>query len=87
MPPDVDQSNALSRDVPRLGIVKTAVTQALVLLVLAGAVVWYVNWSSEAAVSEFMRAGKPPVSGLNLYPPSQAPVQTVKGKALCVPKA
>ena len=53
------------------------------MLALAGAVVWYVNWSSDVAWQEFISANKPPLSGPNHQPQSQAPVQTVKGKAVC----
>jgi hypothetical protein len=85
VPPIVDKSN-LNRENLRLGIARTVVIQALVLLALAGAAVWYVNWSSAAALSEFMNAGKPPVSGLNLHPQSQAPIQAVHAKAICARK-
>jgi hypothetical protein len=85
VPPMVDQSK-MNPDSFWLGIVKTAVAQILVLVALVAAIVWYVNWSSEAAMSEFMRAGTPPVAGANLHPQSRAPVQTVKGKAVCVRK-
>ena len=86
MPPMVDQSK-MNPDSFWLGIVKTAVAQILVLVALAAAIVWYVNWSSEAAMSEFMqRWTRRRSSGPNLHPQSRAPVQTVKGKAVCVRK-
>ena len=77
----------LSRYIDWLMIVRIMLVQVLVLVTLAGAVAWYVNWSSEAAWQEFLSANKPPVSGPNHHPQSQAPVQTVKGKAACAKKA
>ena len=84
--PPISGQSKMTRDTFRLGIVKTVVAQVVVLLALAAAVVWYVNWSSDAAMAEFLRAGSPPVSGPNLHPQSQAPVQAVNGKAMCVRK-
>ena len=86
MPPIVDKSN-LNNESLRVGIARTVVIQALVLLALAAAGVWYVNWSSEAAVAEFMKAGMPPVSSLNHQPMSSIPVQTAKVKAICIWRA
>ncbi|WP_291869228.1 hypothetical protein [Bradyrhizobium sp.] len=73
----------MNRNTDRLGIVRILLAQVLVLLALAGALVWYVNWSSDVAWQEFIGAHEPPVSGLNLHPQVQAPVQIVKGKAAC----
>ena len=42
------------------GIGTTAVVELLILLALAFAVVGYVEWSSDAAVAEFMSATKSP---------------------------
>ena len=77
----------LSRYIDWLMIVRIMLVQVLVLVTLAGAVAWYVNWSSEAAWQEFLSANKPPVSGPNHHPQSQAPVQAVKAKAACAKKA
>jgi len=77
----------LSRYIDWLMIVRIMLVQVLVLVTLAGAVAWYVNWSSEAAWQEFLSANKPPVSGPNHQPQSQAPVQAVKAKAACAKKA
>jgi hypothetical protein len=35
------------------------VLEIVLLLVLAAALVYYLNWSSEAAMSEFMATGQP----------------------------
>ena len=61
--------------------------QVLVLLALTGAVVWYLNWSSEVALQEFLSAKQPPLSRPNHHSQSQAPVQTVKVNAVCAERA
>jgi hypothetical protein len=40
-----------------------------VLLALAGALVFYLNWSSEVAMSEFMAAGSHPLQAVKDRPP------------------
>ena len=55
--------------------------EVFVLLALAVAIVGYLNWSSEAAWTEFKAAGKLPASK------SSSPVQTVKAHTLCTRKA
>lgn len=82
--PSIGNQSQMKRDIGWLGIVRTLLVQVLVLLALAGAVVWYLDWSSDAAWSEFISVSKSPVSSLNHYPQSSARVQTVKGKAACV---
>jgi hypothetical protein len=77
----------MNRNIDWLGIVRILLLQVLVLLALAGAAVWYLNWSSDVAWKEFISANKPPVSSPNHHPQSSAPVQTVKGKAVCIRKA
>lgn len=39
-------------------IIRTFVLQVVLLFALAGAAVFYVNWSSEAAFTEFLAASK-----------------------------
>ena len=71
------QSNTPSTD--WMGIVRTLLVQVSVLVVLAAAVVWYLNWSSDAAWSEFIGETKPSLSSQSHQPQSLlAPVQTVK---------
>ena len=43
-------------------IVRVVVLEAVLLLVLAGVVVFYLNWSSEVAFAEFLAASKTPVT-------------------------
>ena len=54
--PLFNSQNQNVRGIRRQGIVATAVVELLVLLALAFAVVRYVEWSSDAAVAEFMSA-------------------------------
>ena len=77
----------MNRNIDWLGIVRTLLVQVSVLLALTGAVVWYLNWSSDVAWSEFMSANQPPVSSPKYHSQSQAPVQTVKGKTACARRA
>ena len=77
----------MNRYIDWLMIVRIMLVQVLVLVTLAGAVAWYVNWSSDAAWQEFLSANKPPVSSPDHQPQSQAPVQAVKAKAACAKKA
>jgi len=51
-------------------IARILLVEILVLLALSGAIVGYLNWSSEAAWAEFKAAGKLPAPELN------SPVQT-----------
>ena len=74
-------SPAAPSPAPRHGfwpsIARIALIEVLVLLALSGAVVGYLDWSSEAAWAEFMAASKQSASVPN------APVQTVKGHMPC----
>jgi hypothetical protein len=87
--PSMDHQSRMSRTIDRLGIVRILLVQVMVLLALAGAVVRYVNWSSEVALQEFLSAGRPALAGASSQPhptpqvQPQSPVQTVKGKAAC----
>ena len=38
-----------------LGVVKMLVAQVGLLLTVSGAVIWYLNWSSEVSQAEFAR--------------------------------
>jgi hypothetical protein len=49
-------------------IVRIIVLEILLLLALAGAFVYYLNWSSEAALSEFMATGNPPLQAAKDHP-------------------
>jgi hypothetical protein len=58
----------------RREIATTVVVEVFILLALGFAVVRYVEWSSDAAVAEFMSAAKPSASD----PTSRAPLSLVK---------
>jgi len=63
--PLFNSQNQSVRGIRWQGIVATAVVELLVLLALAFAVVRYVEWSSDAAVAEFMSATTPSASDPN----------------------
>jgi len=81
--PSRDQQSEMNRGIDWPGIVRTLFVQIIVLLALAGAVVGYLGWSSDVAVSEFMAASQSSVHGPEHHPPSSAPIQTVRGQAHC----
>jgi hypothetical protein len=76
----------MNRTIDRLGIARILLVQVMVLLALAGAVVRYLNWSSDVAWKEFISANPPALAGTSYHLQSQTPVQTVKGKAACARK-
>lgn len=88
--PSMDDQSRMSRTIDRLGIVRILLVQVMIILALAGAVVRYVNWSSEVAWQEFLSASRPALAGASSQPqpkPQPQPeVQTVKGKAACAKK-
>ena len=59
-------------------IVRTLLVEVLLLVALSGAIVAYLNWSSNAAWSEFVAASKQAAPG------PTTPIQTGKGQAPCV---
>ena len=65
------------------GIAATVVIELLVLLALVFAVVRYVEWSSDAALAEFMSATGPSASNPNQPGESSTPTQPLKGRAGC----
>ena len=65
------------------GIGTTLAVVLLTLFALAFAVVGYVEWSSNAAVAEFMSASEASASGPNHSNESPAPIQSLKGRTGC----
>jgi hypothetical protein len=65
------------------GIGTTVAVVLLTLLALAFAVVSYVEWSSNAAVAEFMSAAESSASDPNHSNESPAPIQSLKGRTDC----
>jgi hypothetical protein len=81
MPSPIDQSPENSRGIDWPAIVRTLLAQVLVLLVLSGAFVGYVNWSSAKAFAEFTSATGSPAQ--DAKPPSASPRHADKGPMLC----
>jgi hypothetical protein len=65
------------------GIAATVVVELLVLLALAFAVVSYVEWSSDAALAEFMSATEPSASDTNHSGKFSTPIHPAKARADC----
>jgi hypothetical protein len=65
------------------GAAATGVVEVLILLALGIAVVRYLEWSSDAAQAEFMRATKSSASAPNPSSEFSTPVQALKGRAGC----
>lgn len=66
-----------------LGIGTTVAGVLFTLLALAFAVVSYVEWSSNAAVTEFMSATELSASDPNHSNESPAPIQSLNGRTGC----
>jgi hypothetical protein len=64
-------------------IVKTLLVEIAVLIALAGAFVFYVNWSSEVAFEEFMNADQSSAAEAEHRPPASIPVRAVKARGNC----
>jgi hypothetical protein len=77
--------NAQSRGSNWRGIVATLLVQVLVLAAVSAAAVYYVNWSSQAALAEFAGAVKPSVSDHARR--FSSPIQPVKGQISCARRA
>jgi len=50
-------------------IVRIIILEIVLLLALSGALVFYLSWSSDAAMSEFMATGSQPVQAVKDRPP------------------
>ncbi|HEV7635343.1 MAG TPA: hypothetical protein VGO54_07910 [Bradyrhizobium sp.] len=85
MPEPEDQSQE-NRSYDWLGVVRTAVIEILAVIVLVGAFISYVNWSSNTAFQEFIGASEPSATNHGHLPPSANPVQPVNGKAPYEPR-
>ena len=83
MPSPIDQSPENSRGIDWPAIVRTLLAQVLVLLVLSGAFVGYVNWSSAKAFAEFTSSTGSPAQDAKPAAPSASPRHADKGPMLC----
>jgi hypothetical protein len=80
--PSHDNPSPKKDGIAWLGILRTLLVQVAVLLALSGAVVCYLNWSSDAAWAEFIAASQPAATGLKSHPPSAVMDQTFKAQPL-----
>jgi hypothetical protein len=65
------------------GITGILAIQLAILLALSGAVVFYLDWSSNAALAEFRAATKSSVSESNHPSQPRSAIEPVKGKITC----
>lgn len=74
--PSPDNQNQTSRGIDWPGIVRIMLAQVLVLLALSGALIFYLNWSSDASWADFIGANQSSASEPAQQRQSWAPVQT-----------
>ena len=65
------------------GIAGTLTIQLAVLFAVSVAAIAYLNWSSNAALAEFMATAKPAASEPSHLPQSSVPLQHVKSQTAC----
>jgi hypothetical protein len=83
--PTLERQSGWGRAVNWQAIVATLLVQVLVLIALSVAAAAYVNWSSEAALAEFVDVLKPLTSDQARR--FSSPLQPVKGRTSCVRRA
>jgi hypothetical protein len=69
-----DNHSFENRGIDWLAVVRTLLIQVMVLAALAVAFTGYVEWSSERAFSEFMRASEPSLASADQSPKASAAV-------------
>ena len=75
--------NQKVRGVRWRGIAALVVFDLLVLFAIGAAIVRYVEWSSDAALAEFINATNPSASDPNHSGEFSTPIQPLKGRAGC----
>jgi hypothetical protein len=85
--PSLRSQSPENRGIDWLGIVRTLLVQVLVLLALSVAVIGYLNWSSDAAWSDFIAASKASALEPKHRQHSAVPIQTVRGQTICSRRA
>jgi hypothetical protein len=80
--PSVDRANRNNHDSYWSGVHGILAIQLAVLLALAVAAIVYLDWSSNAALTEFMATAKPPASEPG-HLAQPVPLQLVKRRAAC----
>jgi hypothetical protein len=78
--PSLDRPSTQRHGSYRLEIVRILLVQGLVLVAVSIAVLYYINWSSDAALAEFLGA----VSNQSPQPPKLT--QSVKSRKKCFSK-
>jgi hypothetical protein len=81
--PSLDNRSPKDRGNRWQGIVRTFLVEVLVLVALSGAVVRYLNWSSDAAWAEFISASRLEAPAPKFQPLSAMPAEAVKGQPPC----
>jgi hypothetical protein len=81
--PSLGNPRQPNRGIDWPAIARTLLVQVLVLLALSGAVIGYLNWSSDVAWQEFIEASKPSLPDPSHHPQSSTPVHAVKGQMVC----
>jgi LPS O-antigen subunit length determinant protein (WzzB/FepE family) len=81
--PSLDHDSRNSAGTYWSGIAGILAIHLAVLFAVAVAALAYLNWSSNAALAEFIAAGQPAASEPSPMPQLSAPVQVVKSKSAC----
>jgi hypothetical protein len=81
--PSLDQDSRHSNGTYWSGIAGILAIHLAVLFAVAIAALAYLNWSSNAALADFMAKDKPSASAPSQLQQSSVPVQQVKSKTAC----
>jgi hypothetical protein len=76
----LSKSSASNAGIDWAGLFKVLALQVVVLVALAAAAITYVNWTSDAAVMEFMSTGEPSLPDVSLF---AQPRQVASSKQQC----
>jgi hypothetical protein len=82
--PALDRPSGRSHGTYWLGIVTNLLVQVLIVVAVSVAALYYISWSSDAAVAEFVGAFNPSMSDQSPQP--ARPTQSVKSRTTCFPK-
>ena len=80
--PSLDHASRNNNGTYWSGIAGILAIQLVILFALSVAAIVYVNWSSDAALAEFMASSKPSAAEPS-HPPQLLPVQQVKSRTAC----
>ena len=81
--PSLDHDSANSNETYWSGIAGILAIHLAVLFAVSVAALVYLNWSSNAALADFMAKDKPSASEPSQLPQPPAPVQVVKSRSAC----